>query len=324
MEAIKIYIDKINHSLSNVFVQGSPDSLYEPIRYFMQIGGKRIRPVMVLIGSDIYEGDTQKALYTANAIEIFHNFTLMHDDIMDHAPLRRGFETVHTKWGVAQGILSGDIMLVKAYEMLNHLPDHIKTKAIEVFSKVAIGVCEGQQLDMDFEKLSTVTIEQYIEMITLKTAVLLGGALQLGAITAGADDYDSRKLFEIGKYLGISFQLFDDYLDVFGEQEQVGKQKGGDIIANKKTYMLLKALELSDAEQKNQLNHWLAAKDFEPTEKVNAVSDIYIQTGVNDLVKNEMQQYFHKAMVLLEELGGNKEAKHQLRNLSEYLMKRQN
>jgi geranylgeranyl diphosphate synthase type II len=290
----------------------------------MQIGGKRVRPVLVLIGNDIYEGDAQKALYTANAIEIFHNFTLMHDDIMDHAPLRRGFETVHTKWGVVQGILSGDIMLVKAYEMLNHLPDHIKTKAIEVFSKVAIGVCEGQQLDMDFEKLSTVTIEQYIEMITLKTAVLLGGALQLGAITAGADDYDSRKLFEIGKYLGISFQLFDDYLDVFGEQEQVGKQKGGDIIANKKTYMLLKALELSDAEQRNQLNHWLTAKEFEPLEKVKAISDIYIQTGVNDLVKNEMQQYFHKAMVLLDELGGNKEAKLQLRNLSEYLMKRQN
>ncbi len=270
----------------------SPRELYDPITYILSLDGKRIRPLLSLLSYGIYKSNPEAILSQAAAVEVFHNFTLMHDDIMDDAPLRRGKEAVHVKWNKNVAILSGDVMLVKAYDLL--LPSQTATlgEVIRLFNKTASEVCEGQQFDMNFESLETVQEEEYLTMIRLKTAVLLGFALQLGALLAGAEDGDAQKLYDFGVNIGVGFQLKDDLLDVYADQAKFGKQVGGDIISNKKTFLLIKALELAKDEDKKNLIYWLSLTDFDKAEKVTAVRGIYDKLGIKELTESKMNSYF--------------------------------
>ncbi len=276
-----------------------PKNLYEPLIYFLDLGGKRVRPLLTVIAVDLFNGDIFTCLPAATAIELFHNFSLIHDDIMDNAPLRRNKQTVHEKWNNSVAILSGDALMVKAYQELARSGKKIAIDLQTIFSKMAVEVCEGQQLDMDFETEQTITIDVYMEMIRLKTAVLLGCSLQMGAICANASKNDSDLIYCAGVKLGIAFQLTDDYLDVFGKSEQVGKQVGGDIISNKKTWLLLKTLEICNDVQKNKLKKLLAEKDFNATDKVQAVREIYTELNVADFLKTEIAKYYKEAIDLL-------------------------
>jgi geranylgeranyl diphosphate synthase type II len=272
----------------------SPIELYEPIKYIMNLGGKRIRPLLTLLAYSLYRDDYEKILTPAAAVEVFHNFTLMHDDIMDNAPLRRGKATVHEKWNPNIAILSGDVMLVKAYDMLLEVEKDKLPAVIRLFNRTAAEVCEGQQHDMNFESRETVSEEAYIDMIRLKTAVLLGFALQYGAILAGAPDDDAKKLYDFGVNIGIGFQLKDDLLDVYADQAKFGKQVGGDIISNKKTFLLIKAKELATADKKETLEYWINAREFDKAEKVTAVTKVYDALGIRELTEAKMHQYFDK------------------------------
>ena len=270
METLKIYQQKIEEGILNLNLPSYPTHLYEPINYILAIGGKRLRPTLVFIGCDLFNGDLNDALKPALAIEVFHNFTLMHDDIMDEAPLRRGKETVHKRWNLPIAILSGDAMFVKAQQLMMHVPDNNLRIILDTFNKTALEVCEGQQMDMDFESMKIVTIPNYIQMIRLKTAVLLGCSLKIGALIAGANELQANTIYNIGLNLGIAFQLQDDILDVYGDPNKFGKQVGGDIIANKKTFLLLKALELASLNpyKKEELNTWLLAGAEHANDKV--------------------------------------------------------
>ncbi|HXB41763.1 MAG TPA: polyprenyl synthetase family protein [Bacteroidia bacterium] len=271
----------------------SPRNLYEPVNYFLNLEGKRIRPLLVLIAADCFNGDTKRALPAAAAVELFHNFSLIHDDIMDKAPLRRGEATVHEKWNNSIAILSGDVLLVKAYQQISKC-ENIK-ELEEIFSRTAIQVCEGQQYDMDFETRDEVSVGNYLEMIRLKTAVLLACSLQMGAFCAGASHKSSKIFYTGGENLGLAFQLTDDYLDVFGNSEKTGKQEGGDIISNKKTWLLIKAFELANANQRKTLTQWVEKKTFDAKEKVNAVKKIFTDLNVNTLLEREIDLYYNKA-----------------------------
>jgi geranylgeranyl diphosphate synthase type II len=291
-------VDKILQDLEQhiqAFTYGeSPKELYDPISYIMSLGGKRIRPLLTLMAYSLYKDDYQKILTPAMAVEVFHNFTLMHDDIMDDAPLRRGNQTVHEKWNANTAILSGDVMLVKAYDMLLEIEAEKLPECLRLFNKTAAEVCEGQQKDMNFEGFETVSEAEYIDMIRLKTAVLLGFALQFGAILAGASKEDAMHLYDFGVNIGIGFQLKDDLLDVYADKAKFGKQVGGDIISNKKTYLLLKAKELATGETSALLESWIDAKDFDKGEKVAAVTAIYADLGIKALAESKMQEYFDK------------------------------
>jgi len=245
MQQIVQLQNSINQYISNKTYGASPVELYEPINYIMSLGGKRLRPCLLLMACDMFGGDVEQALAPALAIEVFHNFTLMHDDIMDKAPLRRGKPTVHEKWNANTAILSGDVMMVESNKLIMQVKDNILRPVLDVFNDTAVGVCEGQQIDMNFETRQDVQIDEYINMIRLKTAVLVGGALKMGALVGGADDAEGTLLYNFGEQLGIAFQLQDDILDVYGDPKKFGKQVGGDIISNKKTYLLIKALELA-------------------------------------------------------------------------------
>lgn len=301
-----------------------PKELYEPIAYLMALGGKRLRPALVLMATDLFGGNIQEALAPALAVELFHNFTLMHDDIMDKAPLRRGQPTVHAKWNESVAILSGDVMFVKAYKMMIQVKPEILTDVLEVFNATAIGVCEGQQIDMNFENRNEVTIEEYIEMIRLKTAVLVGGALKIGALIGSADKKNADLLYQFGENLGIAFQLQDDILDVYGDPLKFGKQVGGDIMSNKKTYLLIKALALAKGEELKNLNHWLNLKEFNTEEKVEAVKAIYNNLGVKTLSENTMHTYAQKALDALVQINTPKENKQVLEAFADLLIKREN
>ena len=277
-----------------------PNNLYQPVNYFLGLGGKRIRPLLALIATDFFNGDLDACLPAAVSIELFHNFSLVHDDIMDNAPLRRGKQTVHEKWNRNIAVLSGDVLLVKAYQELAKCEKERILELQAVFSETAVEVCEGQQLDMDFETRPEVHIDDYIHMIRLKTAVLLGCSLQMGAICAHASKGDAELLYKAGEKLGIAFQLADDYLDVFGNPEQVGKQVGGDIIANKKTWLLIKAFELADANQKKTLQNWIAKQDFNVNEKIQAVKELFALLKVGDHLKKEIDTYYKEAIELLQ------------------------
>ncbi|MCH7401124.1 polyprenyl synthetase family protein [Belliella kenyensis] len=281
----------------------NPSALYEPISYIMSLGGKRIRPLLTLMAYSLYKSDVSAALTPALAVEVFHNFTLMHDDIMDDAPLRRGQATVHEKWNANTAILSGDVMLVKAYEMLLAAPSEKLPTIFRLFNQAATEVCEGQQHDMDFEKMDHVSEDAYIDMIRQKTAVLLGFALQLGAVLADASEEDGQKLYEFGVNVGIGFQLMDDLLDVYADQAKFGKQVGGDIISNKKTFLLIKAKELATGEQKQNLNNWIAKETFDKTEKVNAVTAIYNELGIDKLTAAQMHEYFEQGFAIYDSLS---------------------
>ncbi|MEQ8626234.1 polyprenyl synthetase family protein [Ekhidna sp.] len=320
---MKALLEKIDSSLANLTFGKHPQNLYDPIRYILSLGGKRLRPMLVLLGYGLKKEDVETIIEPALAVEIFHNFTLMHDDIMDLAPIRRGKPTVHEKWNNTVAILSGDTMMVKAYDQLLAGPTHSLALAIQKFNKCAVEVCEGQQLDMNFEEFETVTEDQYIEMIRLKTAVLLGFSLEYGGLLAGMNKEQLTKLNAIGEKAGIGFQLMDDLLDVYGDKAKFGKQVGGDIASNKKTYLLIKALELADSEQKKALDKWLSTTEFEVSEKVEAVKSIYEEIGIFELTQAKMNSYYDEAFALLEELDARPEGKQQLSSFFQKLMKRE-
>jgi geranylgeranyl diphosphate synthase, type II len=299
------YKNLIESEISRHSFGSQPKSLYEPIRYLMKLGGKRLRPMLVMLSYSIYKKDAEKIVSYAAAVEAFHNFTLMHDDIMDKAPLRRGKATVHEKWNVNTAILSGDVMLVRVYDMFLSLEGSKLNQVLRAFNQCAAEVCEGQQWDMEFESKIKVTEAQYIEMIRLKTAVLLGFSLELGAILADAPEADQIALREFGVNIGIGFQVKDDLLDVYADQKKFGKQVGGDIISNKKTFLLIKALEKAKGKQQKELKEWLSAKKFNAKKKVAAITGIYDALEIAELTEIKINQYFEKGFDRLKEVNSN-------------------
>ena len=310
----------IENAVQNISYPAHPERLYEPIRYIMSLGGKRIRPVLTLMAADLFEGDIHAAMPAALAIETFHNFTLIHDDIMDNAPIRRGKQTVHEKWGVNNAILSGDVMMVEANKHLSMLNSDVLKAALSTFNTTAQGVCEGQQLDMEFEEQEVVSIPDYINMIRLKTAVLIGGAMKLGAQVAGASSADAEQLYEFGENLGLAFQLQDDILDVYGDPEKFGKQVGGDIIANKKTLLLLKLKELASKRDLQELELQSVNKDH--IDKIKNTTALYNGYQIRELADIEMRSYSDKAFNALNSLSIHKERKEELFKLADQLMNR--
>jgi geranylgeranyl diphosphate synthase type II len=299
---------------------GHTESLYDPAQYILGIGGKRIRPVCVLLANELFDTIHPDAYHVATAIELFHNFSLIHDDIMDKAPVRRGVPTVHTKYGESTALLAGDVMLVKAYENLNKIQTGYLQKVLQLFNNTASQVCEGQQLDMDFEKRATVSFDEYVKMITLKTSVLVAASLQLGAIIGGSGEGNQKHLYEFGKNLGIAFQVQDDYLDAFGDPGKFGKQVGGDILANKKTFLLIQAMEIASTEDKKNL---LQLMNDDSAGKVEKVLAIFKKCKVDEWAKQLQQDYFQTAIKHLEDTAVLTIRKKPLRELAEYLMVRE-
>lgn len=311
----------VEQAISEIQYPTYPGNLYEPISYIMSLGGKRVRPTMLLMAVDLFSGDVIKALPAAMAIETFHNFTLIHDDIMDNAPLRRGKQTVHEKWGTNTAILSGDVMMVEANKHITNVDVSILKPALDTFNATAQGVCEGQQLDMEFENRSDVSIPEYIDMIRLKTAVLLGGAMKLGAIVAKAKPKEADLIYTFGENLGIAFQLQDDILDVFGDPEKFGKQIAGDIIANKKTFLLLKLQELVNKEDHTKLTDQFTNKNLE--EKIKNITDLYHSYKIRELATQEMKSYLDKAFTALNKITAQESRKSEIITLAEELMSRE-
>ena len=296
-------------------------TLYNPAQYILQLGGKRIRPVCVLMGNELFGEIIEDAYHAATAIELFHNFSLIHDDIMDKAPMRRGMETVHEKYGDSTALLAGDVMFVKAYEYLNKIHINNLQKVLHLFNETASAVCEGQQLDMDFEKRKTVGLEEYVAMITLKTSVLLAASLKLGAILGGATLNSQNHLYEFGKNLGIAFQVQDDYLDVFGDPEKFGKRVGGDILSNKKTFLLIHAMETANAEQLNLLQGLI---ENNAVDKIEKVTQIFKDCKVDDWAKELKDKYLQVALQHLEDTAVVSVRKQALMQLAEFLIQRDN
>ena len=299
-----------------------PKNLYTPINYILNLGGKRLRPVLTLMATELFDQPYQKSLDAALAIEIFHNFSLVHDDIMDDAPLRRGQQTVHEKWDINTGILSGDAMLILAYQLFENYDGVVFKELAKLFSKTAIEVCEGQQYDVDFETRDDVTIPEYLTMIEYKTAVLVGAALKMGAIVAGASKECQESIYNYGRDLGIAFQLQDDYLDAFGDPETFGKQVGGDIIENKKTFLYLTALQKSEKDEARQLEHLFSITPVDPTEKIETVKQQFIDSGAADATKSEMEKYTQRAFKSLDTVKISENKKELLRAFGNNLMKR--
>ncbi len=321
-DAIERYRNLFVSHLESKLTSKEPKNLYEPITYILGLGGKRIRPVLTLMTTELFGGNPNEALEAAMAIEIFHNFSLVHDDIMDDAPLRRGKSTVHEKWDINTGILSGDAMLINAYQCLESYPPEIFKQLTLLFSKTAIEVCEGQQYDVDFETRDDVTIPEYLKMIAFKTAVLVATAMKMGAIVAGASEDDTQSIYDFGLSLGIAFQLQDDYLDAFGDPKTFGKQVGGDIIENKKTFLYLKALEFALKQDRAGLLHLYSIKPEDSKSKVDAVKTIFIESGAVEAAKQEIEDYTQKAFKTLENLNIPTENKKLLQQFGESLMKR--
>lgn len=322
IEAIASYRESFLNYLEQNAPQREPDGLYAPIRYILDMGGKRMRPVLVLLSADLFGGRVSDALPAAAAVEVFHNFTLIHDDIMDAAPLRRGRATVHKKWDLNTGILSGDAMLILAYQQLEPYTGEAYPQLMRLFSRTALEVCEGQQFDMDFESRDDVSLEEYLNMIALKTAVLLGCALQMGAIVAGAGATEQQAVYDFGIALGLAFQLQDDYLDAFGDPERFGKQVGGDIIENKKTYLYLKALELASAGEARELQDLYSIQPARPEAKVERVRQIFQESGAAAQARQRIEAYTEKAFSGLDRLEGRPRAKAVLKQFGEWLLKR--
>jgi geranylgeranyl diphosphate synthase type II len=322
MHSIEQLQNLVNKAIADTKYTEQPAELYEPISYLMQLGGKRMRPVLVLISTELFGGNILKALDAAIGIELFHNFTLMHDDIMDKAPLRRGKPTVHAKWNESAAILSGDVMFVEAYKLMIKVDDAILREVLAIFSDTASGVCQGQQADMNFEKIDDVSLTEYLEMIRQKTAVLLAGSMQIGALIGGAAKEQAKLLYEFGENLGLAFQLQDDILDVYGNPEKFGKQVGGDILSNKKTFMLIKAKELAKGNTGSELDEWLKRSD-DPSAKVNAVTLIYNLLEVRKLAEIEMEEYVNKALKALDLIFVDHSKKQLLRGFAEQLLIRE-
>jgi len=299
-----------------------PTQLYEPVKYILTLGGKRLRPVLTLMTADFFADEFKNAMNAALAVELFHNFSLIHDDIMDNAPLRRGQITVHEKWDINTGILSGDVMLILAYQLFETYSAELFQQLAKLFSKTAIEVCEGQQYDVDFETRSDVTLPEYIKMIDYKTAVLIGAAMKMGAIVAGASENCQDGIYDFGRNLGIAFQLQDDYLDAFGNPETFGKQVGGDIIANKKTFLYLKAVENSSEKEAQSLRTLFLETPEDPSEKIRATKEIFKNSGAASATILEIEKYTNEATTILDTIDISEENKNKLQEFGEWLMKR--
>jgi geranylgeranyl diphosphate synthase type II len=323
MHSPRYFQEKIEQAIVALPLGTHPAELYEPIRYMLALGGKRLRPALLLMANEAFGGREEDAIGPALGIEVFHNFTLLHDDIMDKAPLRRSRETVHEKWNTDIAILSGDAMFVRACQLFCECPPQLLRATLDDFHQTALEVCEGQQLDMNFEQQAFVRIEDYLHMISLKTAVLIGSALRIGARIGGASETDARHLYEFGRSLGVAFQLHDDILDAYGDPEKFGKQVGGDIIANKKTYLLLTALDSADLYTLEELESWIRKKDFSPVEKVHAVKNIFEKLGVREKAETELSRHFDRALAELDSVPLSPDAKQPLRELAERLMVRE-
>jgi geranylgeranyl diphosphate synthase type II len=323
MQSLETYRTDFMSYLEAKIAIKEPLNLYEPITYILGLGGKRLRPLLTLMTTEIFDTDYKKALDAALAIEVFHNFSLVHDDIMDDAPLRRGNATVHEKWDVNTGILSGDAMLINAYQLFENYEGEVFRSLAKLFSKTAIEVCEGQQYDVDFETRDDVTMPGYLKMIEYKTAVLLGAAMKMGAIIANVPETTQNDIYEFGKNLGIAFQLQDDYLDAFGDPETFGKQLGGDIIENKKTFLYLKSLASVTKEEAKELEHLFSIQPQDVSEKINTVKNIFINSGAAEKTKEEIAFYTEKAFQVLEKLPINEAKKTLLKKFGISLMQRE-
>ncbi len=322
MHSIYQYQEFISDYLESEYHDKQPHNLYHPIHYILGLGGKRMRPVLTLMSAEVFDVDYKKALPAALAVEVFHNFSLVHDDIMDDAPLRRGNETVHEKWNLNTAILSGDAMLILAYQYFEKYNSDIFRKLAQLFSKTALEVCEGQQYDVDFETRDDVTIPEYLKMIEYKTAVLVAAAMKMGAIVAETSEENADLIYNFGLNLGLAFQLQDDYLDAFGNPETFGKQVGGDIIENKKTYLYLKAMEFSDANQKEQLLHLFSIHPSDNSDKIETIKEIFNSTGASKATQQAIQEYTLKAFATLQKISIDNEKKEKLQSFGENLMGR--
>lgn len=313
----------VNDYLAHIAYERKPESLYEPIKYVLSLGGKRIRPSLLLLAYNLYKDDPKTVLPVACALETYHNYTLLHDDLMDNADLRRGHMTVHKRWNANTAILSGDSMLVLAFNQMLQCEKSKLSDILSLFTITALEIGEGQQYDMDFESRNDVTESEYIEMIRLKTSVLLACATKMGAILAGASESDTERLYAFGEKLGLAFQLQDDFLDVYGDTKVFGKAIGGDILSNKKTYMLINALARADERQRNILQNWLLMPNPDPQEKIAAVTEIYNEIGINELATEKIRYYFNESLKELDAVGIPDERKVELLAYTKELMKRE-
>jgi geranylgeranyl diphosphate synthase type II len=320
MHSFKDLVTDFGNRFATTHFPATPKTLYEPAEYFLSWGGKRIRPVMCLMGNELFGPVASDSYEVATAIELFHNFTLIHDDIMDQAPLRRGMETVHMKYGANTALLAGDVMMIQSYEYLNRISGQYLSRIIQLFNKTAKEVCEGQQLDIDFETMPDVSLDAYLHMISLKTSVLLAASLEMGAIIGGASEGNCRHLYEFGKNLGIAFQVQDDYLDAFGDPEKFGKEVGGDIRQNKKTFLLLHALEVADAKQKTALTQLMQS---DGPEKVSAVLEIFKACNVDAWAMALKEKYLATALAHLDDIAVVSARKQPLMELAAFLIQRE-
>lgn len=315
-------LKKVNEALDNVVYDRQPASLYDPIKYVLSIGGKRVRPVLTMLSYNLYKDDPLSIMPQAIGLETYHNFTLLHDDLMDHADMRRGHETVHKKWDANRAILSGDTMLLQAFERVEDC-DPAKLPAVfKVFIQTTLEIGEGQQLDVEFETRNDVTEDEYIEMIRLKTSVLLACACKVGSIMADAPAEDVENMYKFGEKLGLAFQLQDDLLDVYGDPAVFGKNIGGDITSNKKTYMLINAVNRANPAQREQLMKWIDAKEFDRNEKVKAVTELYNEIGIRELCEQKIEEYYQKSLVYLAKVNLPEERKAELKAYAAEMMKR--
>ena len=319
----KQFLEQIQNYIGHLAYTHEPEDLYKPIEYVLGLGGKRIRPILMLMAYNLYKDDIESILSQAAAIETYHNFTLLHDDLMDNADLRRNRPTVHKKWNENTAILSGDAMLILSYQMMiNACPHEYVGKVMETFGKAALEVCEGQQWDMDFETRLDVSADEYMKMICLKTSVLLAASLKIGAILGGASCEDANLIYDFGIRMGLAFQLLDDYLDVYADPNVFGKNIGGDICSNKKTYMLITALEKTEGNEKNELLYWLNAKTFDPAEKIKAVTDIYNNIGVPEICLKKINTLYDEGLEILDKVSVADYLKDNLRKFTGKLMNR--
>jgi len=322
MHSIQQYQEFISDYLQSQSAIKEPKNLYEPIQYILQLGGKRMRPILTLLSAEVFNAEYEKALPAAMAVEVFHNFSLVHDDIMDDAPLRRGNITVHEKWDINTGILSGDAMLILAYQYFENYEPNVFRELAKLFSKTALEVCEGQQWDVDFETRTDVSIPDYLKMIECKTAVLVAAAMKMGAIIAQTSEENAQLIYNFGLNLGLAFQLQDDYLDAFGDPKTFGKQVGGDIIENKKTYLLIKAIEFASPEEKQQLLQLFSVHLDDNTEKIDTVKQLFITTGAAQATQNAIADFTAKAFEIVTQMNISEDKKEILSHFAENLMKR--
>ena len=316
-------LKKVNEALDNLAYDRKPETLYEPIRYVLSLGGKRIRPVLMLMAYNLYREDPERIMSQAIGLETYHNFTLLHDDVMDQADMRRGHPTVHKKWNYNQAILSGDTMLLQAFDRVLSGDAGLLRPVMDLFLTTTLEVGEGQQFDVEFEKREDVTEDEYIEMIRLKTSVLLACALKMGGLLAGASADDQEALYRLGEKVGLAFQLQDDLLDVYGDPKVFGKKIGGDITSNKKTYMLINAVNRANAEQRAELMRWIEASEFDRDEKVAAVTRLYDEIGIRQLCEEKINFYFEQGRTYLEQVSVGDDRKATLRAYIAQMMNRQ-